>query len=52
MKHKPNIIKIVKMAWLLVCFLIGIRYFNRGALAAEYLEGFLAMMTIVTFPIG
>ena len=52
MKHKQHIIKIAKMAWLLVCFLIGIRYFNKGPLAPEFLDGFLAMMTIVTFPIG
>ena len=52
MKRKPPIIKIVKMAWLLVCFLIGISYFNKGPVAAEYMEGFLALMTIVSFPIG
>ena len=52
MKRKPPIIKIVKMAWLLVCLLIGISYFNKGPVAAEYMEGFLALMTIVTFPIG
>ncbi len=52
MQHKQPIVKIAKMAWLLVCFLIGINYFNKGPLAGDYMPDFLTMMTIVTFPIG
>ena len=52
MKHKQLSIKMIKMAWLLVCFFIGWRYFSKGPVAGEYTESFLMMMTIVTFPSG
>lgn len=52
MKHKQLSIQIIKMAWLLVCFLIGFSFFNKGHFTGEYTASFLAMMTLVTFPSG
>ena len=52
MKHKHNIIKITKLAWLLVCFLIGVSCFHKGPFTGGSVADLMEMMTIVTFPIG
>ena len=52
MKREQLSIKMIKMGWLLACFLIGFNYFSKGHVAREYTPDFLTMMTIVTFPSG
>lgn len=52
MKNKKKIITIIKFSWLLICFYIGITYFNKGPSAGEHTVTFISMMSIVTFPIG
>ena len=45
-------VKIIKLAWLLTCFGIGVLFFNTGHFSGDYVVPFLVMMKIVTFPIG
>ncbi len=52
MKRQQRIVKIVKLAWLLVCFYIGIIHFNEGRFSAGHAATLTVMMSIVTFPIG
>lgn len=52
MKSKNRIVKIIQLAWLLVCFYIGQRYFNQDPFSGEAFVAFIEMMSIVTFPIG
>lgn len=45
-------VKMIKLAWLLTCFGIGVVFFNTGQFSGEYAVLFLIIMKIVTFPIG
>lgn len=52
MNKKKQIINIIKIFWLLICFCIGLVFFNTGQFTGEYAVTFIVMMSIVTFPIG
>jgi len=52
MKNRKRKIDIIKIVWLLICFGIGIVFFNTGQFTGEYAVTFIVMMTIITFPMG
>ncbi len=52
MQRKAQGFKLIKAAWLLACFGIGLNYFGRGSLSGESLVGFMGLMTLVSFPSG
>ncbi len=52
MQRKEQGFKLIKAAWLLACFGIGLNYFGRGSLSGESLVGFMGLMTLVSFPSG
>ena len=52
MQRQAQVFKLIKAAWLLACFGIGLNYFGRGSLAGESLVGFMGLMTLVSFPSG
>lgn len=47
-----QVVKLIKIAWLLACFGIGLVFFNTGQFSGEYAVPFIVIMKIVTFPIG
>ncbi len=52
MQRKEQRFKLIKAAWLMACFGIGLHYFGRGSFTGESMAGLLGLMTIVSFPSG
>ncbi len=52
MQRRQRIIKIIRLAWLLICFYIGFIHFSGEHFSAGYAATLETMMSIVTFPIG
>jgi hypothetical protein len=52
LKHKQHLVRILKLAWLLICFYIGIIHFSDGRFSEGYAATLTVMMSMVTFPIG
>ena len=52
MQRTEQRFKLIKAAWLLACFGIGLNFFGRGSFSGESMAGLLGLMTIVCFPSG
>ena len=52
MQRKEQRFKLIKIAWLMACFGIGLSFFGRGSFSGESMAGLLGLMTIVCFPSG
>ena len=52
MQRKEKRFKLIRAAWLLACFGIGLNYFGRGSFSGESMAALLGLMTLVSFPSG
>ncbi len=52
MQRQEKRFKIIRAAWLLACFGIGLNYFGRGSFTGESMVALLGLMTLVSFPSG